>query len=183
MGGLTGCLGSLDKDMAGLGVHRPSPGMKTEARIPLLLVWGQPRQRRGVPAPAAAGRRRRRGGALPARLLHQQPADRHSGRWQPLSSRAPPWACWRAATRATTSSGRGTHYLGFPDSEIDSNHDTALTLACVRGQEELVTLLFSRGTDIEHRDKNGFTLLILAATAGHDKVRKMVKTKKMCKKV
>ena len=28
----------------------------------------------------------------------------------------------------------------------------------------------SRGADIEHRDKKGFTPLILAATAGHDKV-------------
>merc|ERR1711902_259575 len=33
-----------------------------------------------------------------------------------------------------------------------------------------VTLLLSRGADIEHRDKKGFTPLILAATAGHDKV-------------
>ena len=55
------------------------------------------------------------------------------------------------------------------DSETDSNHDTALTLACAGGHEELVTLLLSRGADIEHRDKKGFTPLILAATAGHDK--------------
>merc|ERR1719508_548978 len=56
------------------------------------------------------------------------------------------------------------------DSETDSNHDTALTLACAGGHEELVSLLLSRGADIEHRDKKGFTPLILAATAGHDKV-------------
>jgi len=56
------------------------------------------------------------------------------------------------------------------DSETDSNHDTALTLACAGGHEELVTLLLSRGADNEHRDKKGFTPLILAATAGHDKV-------------
>ena len=56
------------------------------------------------------------------------------------------------------------------DSETDSNHDTALTLACAGGHEELVNLLLSRGADIEHRDKKGFTPLILAATAGHDKV-------------
>ena len=55
------------------------------------------------------------------------------------------------------------------DSETDWNHDTALTLACAGGHEELVTLLLSRGADIEHRDKKGFTPLILAATAGHDK--------------
>lgn len=56
------------------------------------------------------------------------------------------------------------------DSETDSNHDTALTLACTGGHEELVELLLSRGADIEHRDKKGFTPLILAATAGHEKV-------------
>jgi hypothetical protein len=34
------------------------------------------------------------------------------------------------------------------DSETDSNHDTALTLACAGGHEELVTLLISRGANI-----------------------------------
>ena len=56
------------------------------------------------------------------------------------------------------------------DSETDSNHDTALTLACAGGHEELVDLLISRKANIEHRDKKGFTPLILAATAGHEKV-------------
>ncbi|KAL7286755.1 hypothetical protein TKK_0018900 [Trichogramma kaykai] len=56
------------------------------------------------------------------------------------------------------------------DSVTDSNHDTALTLACAGGHEELVGLLLNRGADIEHRDKKGFTPLILAATAGHQKV-------------
>uniref|UniRef100_A0A1A9WY66 K Homology domain-containing protein n=1 Tax=Glossina brevipalpis TaxID=37001 RepID=A0A1A9WY66_9MUSC len=56
------------------------------------------------------------------------------------------------------------------DSETDSNHDTALTLACAGGHEELVELLINRGANIEHRDKKGFTPLILAATAGHEKV-------------
>lgn len=56
------------------------------------------------------------------------------------------------------------------DSETDSNHDTALTLACAGGHEELVKLRISRGANIEHRDKKGFTPLILAATAGHEKV-------------
>lgn len=41
------------------------------------------------------------------------------------------------------------------DSETESNHDTALTLACAGGHEELVELLISRGADIEHRDKKG----------------------------
>ncbi|CAH2085273.1 unnamed protein product [Euphydryas editha] len=56
------------------------------------------------------------------------------------------------------------------DGETDSNHDTALTLACTGGHEDLVELLLSRGADIEHRDKKGFTPLILAATAGHEKI-------------
>lgn len=56
------------------------------------------------------------------------------------------------------------------DSETDSNHDTALTLACAGGHEELVELLLQRDANIEHRDKKGFTPLILAATAGHEKV-------------
>lgn len=53
------------------------------------------------------------------------------------------------------------------DAQTESNHDTALTLACAGGHAELVTLLLSRGADIEHRDKKGFTPLILASTAGH----------------
>ncbi|CAG5121213.1 unnamed protein product [Candidula unifasciata] len=53
------------------------------------------------------------------------------------------------------------------DSQTESNHDTALTLACAGGHAELVTLLLAKGADIEHRDKKGFTPLILAATAGH----------------
>ncbi|PVD39592.1 hypothetical protein C0Q70_02227 [Pomacea canaliculata] len=53
------------------------------------------------------------------------------------------------------------------DSQTESNHDTALTLACAGGHAELVSLLLAKGADIEHRDKKGFTPLILAATAGH----------------
>jgi ankyrin repeat protein len=48
------------------------------------------------------------------------------------------------------------------DCETESNHDTALTLSCAGGHEELVVLLLQRGANIEHRDKKGFTPLILA---------------------
>ncbi|CAF4701746.1 unnamed protein product, partial [Rotaria socialis] len=48
------------------------------------------------------------------------------------------------------------------DCETESNHDTALTLACAGGHEELVLLLLQRNANIEHRDKKGFTSLILA---------------------
>ena len=34
------------------------------------------------------------------------------------------------------------------DSATESNHDTALTLACAGGHEDLVTLLLGRGADI-----------------------------------
>ncbi len=53
------------------------------------------------------------------------------------------------------------------DAQTEANHDTALTLACAGGHTELVTLLLSRGANIEHRDKKGFTPLIHAATSGH----------------
>ena len=56
------------------------------------------------------------------------------------------------------------------DHFTDNNHDTALTVACSGGHEELVQLLLNRGPDVEHRDKKGFTSLMLAATAGHAKI-------------
>uniref|UniRef100_A0A8C9G5R5 K Homology domain-containing protein n=1 Tax=Pavo cristatus TaxID=9049 RepID=A0A8C9G5R5_PAVCR len=56
---------------------------------------------------------------------------------------------------------------GILANTTESNHDTALTLACAGGHEELVQTLLERGANIEHRDKKGFTPLILAATAGH----------------
>lgn len=40
-------------------------------------------------------------------------------------------------------------------SQTESNHDTALTLACAGGHEELVSVLIARGANIEHRDKKG----------------------------
>lgn len=41
--------------------------------------------------------------------------------------------------------------------QTESNHDTALTLACAGGHEELVSVLIARGANIEHRDKKGNT--------------------------
>lgn len=76
-----------------------------------------------------------------------------------------------STTTNTTSSSIPSPPPWFPpvdlDSQTDSNHDTALTLACAGGHEELVTLLLNRGANMEHRDKKGFTPLMLAATAGH----------------
>ena len=53
------------------------------------------------------------------------------------------------------------------DQQTESNHDTALTLACAGGYDELVELLITHGANLEHRDKKGCTPLILAATGGH----------------
>ncbi|KAG9491181.1 hypothetical protein GDO78_006514 [Eleutherodactylus coqui] len=53
------------------------------------------------------------------------------------------------------------------DAHTETNHDTALTLGCAGGHEELVSVLITRCANIEHRDKKGLTPLILAATAGH----------------
>lgn len=59
--------------------------------------------------------------------------------------------------------------------KIRSNiSDTALTLACVGGHTNLVSLLIKRGAHIEHRDKKGFTPLILATTGGHLDICKLL---------
>ena len=47
-----------------------------------------------------------------------------------------------------TSAGGGNGMPYDLDSATESNHDTALTLACAGGHEELVQLLLSRGADI-----------------------------------
>lgn len=74
-----------------------------------------------------------------------------------------------AATPASITSQSVTPKIDV-DAQTESNHDTALTLACAGGHSELVKLLLQRGANIEHRDKKGFTPLILAATAGHAEV-------------
>ena len=39
--------------------------------------------------------------------------------------------------------------------QTDSNHDTALTIACAGGHDDLVQILLAKGSVIEHRDKKG----------------------------
>lgn len=41
------------------------------------------------------------------------------------------------------------------DQATESNHDTALTIACAGGYDELVQVLLARNANIEHRDKKG----------------------------
>ena len=48
--------------------------------------------------------------------------------------------------------------LDLLDAQTESNHDTALTMACVGGHIELVRLLLTRGANIEHRDKKGIEM-------------------------
>lgn len=94
--------------------------------------------------------------------LRQQAAGQNQYQYDQLQS--------YANIPGSTSTGTTTEKAIEIDSETDSNHDTALTLACAGGHEELVELLLNRKANIEHRDKKGFTPLILAATAGHEKV-------------
>jgi ankyrin repeat domain-containing protein 17 len=75
--------------------------------------------------------------------------------------------CAEHSSQLTNSSSTALSHLRFQnridvDCETESNHDTALTLACAGGHEELVLLLLQRNANIEHRDKKGFTPLILA---------------------
>lgn len=72
----------------------------------------------------------------------------------------------RTQAQKTNETTEMTHFA-FVDMQTETNHDTALTLACVGGHASLATLLIKRGANIEHRDKKGFTSLILAATGGH----------------
>lgn len=84
----------------------------------------------------------------------------------PLPS-SPSICCPEHSSQLTHSSSTALSHLRFQnridvDCETESNHDTALTLACAGGHEELVLLLLQRNANIEHRDKKGFTPLILA---------------------
>eukprot|EP00795_Rhopilema_esculentum_P016779 gene16779-8239_t len=62
--------------------------------------------------------------------------------------------------------------------ESDSNKDSPLTFACWKGHSEVVDLLLSRGANIEHRTKEGFSPLMFAALGGHTGVAtKLLKCK------
>ncbi|KFP65664.1 Ankyrin repeat and KH domain-containing protein 1, partial [Cariama cristata] len=78
-----------------------------------------------------------------------------------------PEPCSQASSNVSSQSVLPMYPSVDIDAHTESNHDTALTLACAGGHEELVSVLIARGANIEHRDKKGFTPLILAATAGH----------------
>ena len=45
------------------------------------------------------------------------------------------------------------------NAQIETNRNTALTLACFQGRSEVVTLLLERKANVEHRAKVGCVLL------------------------
>ena len=46
------------------------------------------------------------------------------------------------------------------NAQIETNRNTALTLACFQGRSEVVALLVERRANIEHRAKSGLTPLM-----------------------
>ena len=51
--------------------------------------------------------------------------------------------------------------------QIETNKNTALTLACFQGQHECVSLLLKFNANVEHRAKTGLTPLMEAASGGY----------------
>ena len=45
------------------------------------------------------------------------------------------------------------------NAQIETNRNTALTLACFQGRSEVVTLLLERKANVEHRAKVGYVLI------------------------
>merc|ERR1712061_612124 len=52
------------------------------------------------------------------------------------------------------------------NAQIETNRNTALTLACFQGRHEVVSLLLDRKANVEHRAKTGLTPLMEAAFGG-----------------
>lgn len=51
------------------------------------------------------------------------------------------------------------------NAQIETNRNTALTLACFQGRAEVVSLLVDRKANIEHRAKTGLTPLMESGNA------------------
>uniref|UniRef100_A0A8C7QX56 Ankyrin repeat and KH domain containing 1 n=1 Tax=Oncorhynchus mykiss TaxID=8022 RepID=A0A8C7QX56_ONCMY len=111
--------------------------------------------------------------ASPAQTLTDTLDDIMAGEWVQRSVvlqlwlGAAQWSHTHSSLRDTPTHSVVVNVCVSLSFQTESNHDTALTLACAGGHEELVSVLIARGANIEHRDKKGFTPLILAATAGH----------------
>lgn len=101
----------------------------------------------------------------------QSASSTNSEDWLPPPP--PPFAA-AAAYLIQQSMKTKANQQNFPHIDLDTatetNNDTALTVACQGGHEDLVKLLIEKGAHIEHRDKKGYTPLILAASLGHHKI-------------
>ncbi|ODM95490.1 Ankyrin repeat and KH domain-containing protein mask [Orchesella cincta] len=60
------------------------------------------------------------------------------------------------------------------NAQIETNKNTALTLACFQGRHEVVQLLLERKANLEHRAKTGLTPLMEAANGGYVEVGKIL---------
>ncbi|XP_058961953.2 ankyrin repeat domain-containing protein 17 isoform X2 [Pocillopora verrucosa] len=60
------------------------------------------------------------------------------------------------------------------NAQIETNRNTALTLACFQGRHEVVNLLVERKANIEHRAKTGLTPLMEAASGGYVEVGRIL---------
>ncbi|XP_074613505.1 ankyrin repeat domain-containing protein 17-like [Acropora palmata] len=60
------------------------------------------------------------------------------------------------------------------NAQIETNKNTALTLACFQGRHEVVSLLVERRANIEHRAKTGLTPLMEAASGGYVEVGRIL---------
>jgi ankyrin repeat domain-containing protein 17 len=66
-----------------------------------------------------------------------------------------------AAARLLLDAGADVH------AHIETNRNTALTLACFQGRADVVALLLAWRAHAEHRAKTGLTPLMEAASGGH----------------
>ena len=57
--------------------------------------------------------------------------------------------------------------------QIETNCNTALTLACFQGRCDVVKILIEHEANIEHRSKTGLTPLMEAVSGGHCNVSKI----------
>ena len=60
------------------------------------------------------------------------------------------------------------------NAQIETNRNTALTLACFQGRHEVVSLLLDRRANVEHRAKTGLTPLMEAASGGYIEVGRVL---------
>ena len=60
------------------------------------------------------------------------------------------------------------------NAQIETNRNTALTLACFQGRHEVVSLLLDRKATVEHRAKTGLTPLMEAASGGYVEVGRVL---------